>query len=388
MNIALVCDSVNIQNAGSLVSTWRFAYNLAKGGHKIVLITTGPEKSVSYVDGVKIIRIKALPSPGSNGGFYMPYIVSQKRIKRILLEEKVQVVHVMIPTPLCLTASRAAKKLNLPLIAYSHTQPENILMDIKINSRFVKDLFYRYIVWAYSIADMVVCPTRFAEKKLKEHGIKVKTIVISNGVELDKFKKVKVPHGFYERFRLDKKQKRILFVGRIWPEKNIAVLIRAMPSILKKVKFAHLDIVGEKVNQYKKLMNLTKKLNLKKHVTFLGRVSDEDLVYAYNACDVFCLPSFIELEGMVVLEAMALGKPIVISDAPESASKFYVDGNGFVFRTTSPSDLSEKICAILLDEDMMRKMGKKSLEISKDLSIKKSVSKLERLYAEWIEKKQ
>ncbi|GEM_PF-553970 len=378
--VAIVCDSVNLQFAGSLVSTWRYAQCLADRGHKVILISTGEADSIEHLEGVKIIRFQAPAMPGTGGGFRMRLFVSSSKIKKILVEEEVKIVHFMIPTPLCLKVSKVAKKLGLPVIAHSHTQPENILMVLKLNNHFMNWLFYRYLIWSYSRADFIVCPTLFAENKLKMYGNKKKIRLISNGVDLERFKMQPVPASFYSRFKLDPKKKHILFVGRLWPEKNLKTLIMAMPFILQKIPTAHLDIVGKKENQYAKLRALVKELRLDKQVTFLGLVSNKDLVHAYNAATVFCLPSLVELEGMVVLEAMAQGKPIVIANAPESAAKFYVQENGYTFEFNNPANLAEKVIDILSDEDLQRKMMAKSLSLAQELDMQRCVDKLEDLY--------
>jgi len=387
MNIALVCDSVNLQHAGSLISTWRYATGLIKRGNKVVLISTGEENSVKVESGVKVVRIGAYATPGTGGGWRMPLFVSGRKLKKIYRDEEIDVVHFMIPTPLCFVGANVAKKMELPVVGHSHTQPENILMVVKMDFKVLNWLFYKYLLWFYGRADVVVCPTKFAESKLKMYSDKINTEVVSNGVDLNQFKKMEVPDKFYSDFNLNKGKKSILYVGRIWPEKNIKVLIKAMPHILKRDKDIHLNIVGKQEKDYDMLNKLVDKLGLRKNVTFLGRVSDEDLVYAYNACDVFCLPSFVELEGMVVLEAMGLGKPIVISDSKESASRFYVDGNGYNFETTNEVDLSEKLLKLLGDKNLRKKMGKKSLEIVKNLEMGKCVEDLEKVYLKIIKGK-
>ena len=101
---------------------------------------------------------------------------------------------------------------------------------------------------------------------------------------------------------------------------------------------------------------------------------------AYNASDIFILPSLAELEGMVVLEAMACGKPIIISDAKMSASRFLVDGNGFLFETKNHEHLAEQVLKLIADADLRKKMGKVSFEKVKNYDIHKSVELLEEVY--------
>lgn len=386
MKIAIVCDSVGLQSVGSLISAWRYATNLAKRGHKIVLITTGKEYSVKTSDGVKVFRFKALSWPGTNGGWRMTFFLNSEKIKKIFSDEKIELVHVMLPTPLCFSGIIASKKLRLPLITHSHTQPENLFMVVHLNYKPLNAIFYKYLKWFYSKSNLTICPSKFAESKLHMYGFRKKTIVISNGVELNEFKIRKVSDEFYKKFNLDKSDKRILFVGRLSIEKNAQTLIKAMPYVLKKIEKVHLDVVGKKQLYYSKLNKITEELGIKKHISFLGRVSDKDLNNAYNACDIFCLPSFVELEGMVVLEAMATGKPIIISNAKESASKYYVDKNGYLFKVEDPKDLANKLIKILSSKAIQIKMGKQSLKIVKSLSMDKCIDKLESVYSELIKK--
>ena len=171
----------------------------------------------------------------------------------------------------------------------------------------------------------------------------------------------------------------MLFVGRLFPEKSVDTIIRAIPYIIKKDNNIHIMIVGSG-HLRQKLEKLAKDFNVNNYITFLGLVSEEDKIFAYNACDIFILPSLAELEGMVVLEAMACGKPIIISDAKMSASRFFVNGNGFLFKTKDPEDLAIKALQLITDKNLCKKMGEVSLEKSKNYDIHRSADKLEEVY--------
>jgi glycosyltransferase involved in cell wall biosynthesis len=128
-----------------------------------------------------------------------------------------------------------------------------------------------------------------------------------------------------------------------------------------------------------KLEQLAKDLGVEKQVTFLT-LNDDDKLLAYNAGHIFISPSFAELEGMTVLEAMACGKPIIVPNAEMNAARFFVDGNGFLFETKNHKDLAEKALIIILDEALRKKMGEVSLAKSKEYDINHSVTKLESVY--------
>ena len=168
-------------------------------------------------------------------------------------------------------------------------------------------------------------------------------------------------------------------MGRLHPEKSIETLIKAIPHIVKIYPNIHVMIVGGGYLR-NKLEELSQNLGVKEYTTFLGVVSEEDKIHAYNASDIFILPSLAELEGIVVLEAMACGKPIIVSDAEMSASRFFVDGNGFLFKTLNHEHLAEQALKLISDADLRKKMGEISSEKIKDYDIHKSVSLLEEVY--------
>ncbi len=381
LNIAIVCDPISHLTSGSMVSTIRFAEHLKEHGHKIVFIAAkdADKKSISHFKLFKIYRFRSLALPGSKGQ-YLLSLPNKKKIKEILLKEKIDVLHAIDPTPASIICINAANSLGIPTIAHSHTQPENICLQLPkiIQGKKLKDIVYKYMVWIYRKVDRVLCPSEFAKRMLEKYDKTLKIIVVSNGVNLSKFKKIN-PNPFIKKYNLSKKDKRILYVGRLHVEKSVHTLIEAMPFILKKSKNTHLDIVGVG-HLREELENLAEKLNVKNNVTFYGRLTEKELLMAYNTADIFILPSIAELEGMVVLEAMATGKPIIISDSKSSASSDFVKGNGFLFKLQNPRDLAKKVLRLLKNEALYKKMAAKSYEYAKAYDINKSVDKLEKIY--------
>jgi len=94
-----------------------------------------------------------------------------KQIKKILVKEKIDIVHFMTPVPSGIMAMLAARELGLGVVGHSHTQPENIFLRFPpmFRNKFVYDLCYRYIASVYNKADIIACPSAFAEKKIKEY---------------------------------------------------------------------------------------------------------------------------------------------------------------------------------------------------------------------------
>jgi glycosyltransferase involved in cell wall biosynthesis len=367
--------------SGVVVSTLRFAKLLKEKGHHVIFIAARSEenKEHSFHNGIKTYRFRSIPIPKSDGwNLAFPTI---RELVEIFKEEEINIVHIILPMSASIMSIKAARRLGIKIVAHSHSQPENLFMNMpKIIQPVLSNLWNKYLAWTYNKAEYLIYPTEMARNLLEKLGKEgQKSQVISNGIDIDEFKPKPISSDFCRKFNIPEDRIKLLFVGRLFPEKSIDTLIKSMPLIVNKFPNTHLMIVGGGYLR-PKLEKLAADLKVEKFVTFLGLVSEEDNVLAFKACDIFILPSLAELEGMVVLEAMACGKPIVIGDAKMSASRFFVNENGFLFESKNPIDLAEKISKLVEDKELREKMGQKSLVDSKEYDINKSVEKLEQIY--------
>jgi len=380
LNIAMVCDPIGNGKAGSIVSTIRFGKILKERGHNVIFIgaRSDKHKDHSHHNNVKAYRYRSIPIPKS-GGWYSAF-PTVKELKKVFKEEKIDIVHIVLPMTAGIVAIRAAKSLGIKIIAHSHSQPENIFPDTpKIIRPTLYRLWNKYLTWVYNKAESLIYPTEMARNLLEKLSRKNQpSTVISNGIDLEEYK-IKDIGDFYKRFNIPSDKIKLLFVGRLFPEKSVDTIIKALPHIIKEYTNIHLMIVGGGYLR-QKLEDLVQTLKLEKYVTFLGMVSEEDKVLAYNASDIFILPSLAELEGMVVLEAMACGRPIIISDAKMSASRYFVEDNGLLFKTENYKDLAHQILKLVANPELRKKFGNASLVKSKSYDIQKSVDQLEKVY--------
>ncbi len=387
LNIAMICDPLGSNNSGSVFSTIRFGKLLKERGHHVIFITakTKGNPDESHNHGVKTFRYRGIPLP--KGGGWKLALPTVGELKKVFKEEKIDVVHITLPMSGGIAALRAARALGIKIVAHSHSQPENLFMDLpKFIQPTMNNLWNKYLAWMYSKAESLIYPSEFAHSLLHQLSDKNQPYtVVSNGISLEHFQPREVG-DFHERFNIPKDKVKLLFVGRIYPEKSIDTLIKAVPHIVKKHPHVHVMIVGGGYLR-PRLEKLVIDLKMEKHITFLGLVSEGDKILAYNASDIFVLPSLAELEGMVVLEAMAIGKPIIIADAEMSASRFFVDGNGFLFKSEDHLDLASQALKLIQDADLRAKMGALSLEKVKNYDINRSIELLETVYYSAIEGK-
>jgi glycosyltransferase involved in cell wall biosynthesis len=170
----------------------------------------------------------------------------------------------------------------------------------------------------------------------------------------------------------------ILFVGLLRYYKGLSYLIKAMSQIPGR-----LVVVGEGPQGHE-WRELSRQLGLEDKVIFLGRVSDEELVALYHACDVFVLPSIHRSEswGAVQVEAMACGKPVVCTELGTGTSFVNVNGQtGLVVPPRDSDALAQAISTLLQDEPLRQQMGRHARErAEKEFSSTTMANRLVDLY--------
>ena len=179
--------------------------------------------------------------------------------------------------------------------------------------------------------------------------------VIPNGVDIDRFKLIKRDEC-RKRLGLPLDKKILLSVGSLIIKKGFHKIIEILPEISKRcdLNFYIVGDTGPAGNYRKEIEDRIRKLRLK-NVFLLGSKSNEELVYWYNACDVFCLATSTEGSPNVVMEALACGAPVVVSAVggiPDIVTKEFL---GFLIDPDNSADLKNKLeTALLIDWDRKR----------------------------------
>ncbi len=157
----------------------------------------------------------------------------------------------------------------------------------------------------------------------------------------------------------------LLFVGRLERRKGIDTLLEALPRVLREVPDLVATIVGEDVPQmsYRADFEAGPGGEFGDRLRFLGRVQDEELTSLYAGCDFLVVPSRYESFGLVLLEGMMLGKPVVAGDA--GGMRFVVEegGNGFRFQPGDVAALAAAIAKLASSSDLRERFGRRSREI-------------------------
>jgi len=255
----------------------------------------------------------------------------------------VDVVHLQLPFWLSFAALDEAKRMGLPVVAGFHVQPENALFNVGIHSDWLNKTIYRALVkHFYDKVDAVICPTPFAEEKLKSYGLRTSTYVVSNGVPPDVALAMKSHSIDKPRVRKPDDPFFILAVGRLAAEKRQEVIIEAIRRS-KHASRIRLVLSGGGPREAE-LRELASHLPNGAEIGFLPR---ETLLQYFKDADLFVHASDVELEGMSVLESMSAGLPAIIADAPESAASAFALNDDFKFPAGDAETLRAKIDALI-----------------------------------------
>ncbi len=214
----------------------------------------------------------------------------------------------------------------------------------------------------------IIAPTEKEKEELVLHyGVSPERIgVVPCGVNLEQFKPVDKERSKQQLGFAD--DKIILFVGRIEPLKGIDQLIKAIPY-LPDTKGLRLVVIGgdeHSQHEIKRLQRLSRDLHIEGSVTFLGLIKHEQMPYFYSAADACVVPSYYESFGLVALESLACGTPVVATDVGNLKSVIRQGETGYVVTDNTPRRLADKIALLL---------SKPSPDMESILSIRASVSR-------------
>jgi len=195
----------------------------------------------------------------------------------------------------------------------------------------------------------IIAPTEKEKKELiRYYGASSRKIsVVPCGVNLEQFKILdKAQARQHLSFDNDKI---IIFVGRIDPLKGIDKLIRALSYLRHIPRLKLMVIGGDKRIQHEieQLQELAFNLKIQDSVTFLGLVKHEQLPYFYNAADACVVPSYYESSGLVALESLACGTPVVATNVGNHKSVILQGETGYVIRDNNPRHLAYTIALLL-----------------------------------------
>jgi 1,2-diacylglycerol 3-alpha-glucosyltransferase len=365
---------------GGAVAQHRIVHALINRGHDVRVIAPAFSFSNTVEDdkGSTIYRPRA---------FVLPFYMNNKYhvapfpffyVKRVIDEFQPEIINVCSPYPISICAGILAKKKGIPIVGSIHILPENILAPFTDTSWYHAMVRYtwRYLIYFYKRVDWATVPTQTGAEMYTSRGLRVPITAISNGVDTAMFSPKNNGGYLLDRFGIPPKPL-VLYSGRMNQEKNVDVLIRAIPRVLEQVD-AHFLFCGSG-GLKPELMKLTRDLKVEDHTTFIEFLDWADYPNVYALADVFVMPAESELQSIVTLEAVASGVPPVVVNkgaVPELVS----NSNGFLFDPGDSEQLASRIITLLSDDHLWDSMRKKCLQLAKKHSMGSVGAQYEQVY--------
>ena len=301
-----------------------------------------------------------------------------RRVKKILKREQFDVIHLHEPmTP------------TLPLAVLRHTplSPQSVVVGTFHAYResahpgyeYVKPIFERF----FDRLDGRIAVSEAVRDYLAPY-FPGDYRIIPNGIDLERFGDPALRP--LERF--DDGKLNILFVGRLEKRKGFKYLLRAFAQVKQAVPEARLMVVGAYDKEDKEPFVFYARENRLRDVRFIGQVSEDDLPRYYRTCHVFCAPSTgFESFGMILLEAMAAGKPIVASNIDGYRGVLEDGGEGLLVQPEDERRLAEALIRLLKDPALRERMGRQGQATATDYAWHKVAQQVLDYYRELLERK-
>lgn len=379
MKIGLVTQAYYPVLGGVTEHVWHLGHELQKRGHQVTVITGATRPSmVPWTTkrdddrGLRVLRI----------GFQMPTMLNGanaaitagwklgRQLQRIEAAEQFDVVHIQSPLDPVLPLV-ATKAMRTPRVGtyHSYRDPSNGLVDR------LPRLFQPVFADAVGKLSAHIAVSPAAAQFIHRYLPTVPFEIIPNGIDVERFHPDVKPMPI----RRTADEFIVLFVGRMDPRKGAKFLFAALPHLEQRVKKYRVVVVG--TGWMQKYYDAHIPLNLRHRVEFTGYASPEDVPGYYKAADVYCSPATgNESFGIVLLEAMACGTPVVASDIEGYRWVVTPGKEGILVPPRSPEHLATALAMLADDPAGRKQMGERGRAKALAYTWPRIVDQIERVY--------
>lgn len=327
----------------------------AEAGHDVTIITSDHSRSLpteEYRNGVEIIR-----SPEWFNLFGNSFSPGMWRgVARRFSDYDVVHAHSHLYLSTNIAALISNFK-NTPLVITNHG------FESQTAPKFIQDAYLPTVGKAtLDSADCILCYTETDAQKVKNLGVKSKTEIIPNGVDVEKFKPTQIPAS-----------KTVLYVGRLTEDKGVKRAVTAFEKIAPDLPEYSLDIIGSGPLEDDLRESTSDRINV------VGEIENNQLPKKYNEADLTVLPSSNEGLPRTILESLACATPVVASNLPQLED--VVEQSGILIDPTNMDKLSDAMKYIIENDKEQHKMGETGRKrVIEQYSWKKTVSKTTALF--------
>ncbi len=349
MRVALFTDTFLPKVDGIVTVICLLLDHLAQRGVETIIFSphTGP---IERYNQTRVITAPSVPFP-----FYpdLRMALPTRRIFRELHAFDPDVIHFIHPSIFGLAAYAIIRqRTDWPALVSYHIDYGRVAQHYKVgpfNARFIEPAINFLTRWIMNRADYNLAPSRLIQQRVREIGVTAEVGLWRRGVDADQFH----PRHYSPQMRAllsdhHPEEALLLYVGRISPEKRL----HDLKAVLKQVPGTRLALVGDGPAR-PELEALFAGLPVK----FTGYLQGESLAQAYASADLFVFPSALESFGLVVVEAMAAGLPVVASRVGGVMDVIEEGRSGYSFAPGDVAGLVEGVRRVVHDPDCRAQMG-------------------------------
>jgi 1,2-diacylglycerol 3-alpha-glucosyltransferase len=360
------------------VSAFRGA--LTELGHNVFIFAQG---SSDFVDEEAFIfRYPAIELPVANK---LPVAIPLSRlIDRVLPILRPDLIHSHHPFLLGQTAAHKAAELDLPLVFTFHTRYRDYSHYVSLNQKFVKEAIDRWLGDYMAHCHHIIVPSQSIRNLLaEEYGVVQQISTLPTGIDLAPYREADGRSLRQERNWGDDTV--LISVGRLAQEKNWDTLLTAAAELFRQEASVRLVIVGDGDDR-SALEKLSEKLGIADRVEFTGLVPFDQIPRYLKAADLFVFASITETQGLVTMEAMAAGLPVVAVDAT-GTSDVVVDGRQGLLTENDSVALAQAILEVVGNPDWRHRLQEAALAQAATFDIERQAKELVAIYEEARENK-
>jgi len=392
MRIAIFTDAYHPRVSGLVSSIDEFAHGLEARGHTVLIICPSyPAKRMTGThDDARVLRVpsgSAVVDPEDRLALPWREAEALRRVEAF----KPDVVHIQTEFSIGNLGRRYCRAHGLPVISTCHTHYE---MYIGNYVPFMPEWSLRLIVRAgmrkiYNRDDYVIVPSLRIAAVLASYGVKHDFSVIPTGVDDELFRS-RAEEAKALRAELTAKYPQLakgpllVYVGRLGWEKNLRLLLESFAIVHREFPDACLLMVGDGPAR-KGLRRLAHELKVGHRMVTTGYVDRDRLPAYYSIADLFAFPSATETQGLVTIEAMLCGTPVVGVDEMGSAEVMAGERGGLL-ASNDKADFADKVLRMLRDPALRAQKAHDAAEWGKTWTVKASCDKMAALYERALKK--
>ena len=374
MRIAVFTECYHPIVNGVVVSVVTFSGELVKLGHQVDIYA--PAFPGHRDTEPNVFRMPSISLP-THPRYPVALPWSSLVLRRVIRSRRPDIIHAQHPMITGREARRWARRLGCPFIFTYHTLIREYAHYIPLPRPLVRAMAVRVSRDFSNSADCVVVPTRGTGEILRSYGVRTRIEAIPTGIDFD-LMRADSRQPARARLGIPEGVPVIAFSGRIAREKSVDVLIQAFALLSRRFPEAHLLLIGGGPWQ-EYCERLAASLGVAERTVFTGYLPRTQLFDCLAESNVFAFPSLTDTQGVVVLEAMALGCPPVAVRSGAVADVIEHEENGLIV-TPSAEGLAEGVTRVLESEEFRRALAGRARARAEEFSSGRMAARLSQVY--------